>query len=104
MSVVVYKNRTNVIPVNLGFDVSDDTISSEIREGKTSEDLLIATWDVSFKTDGVDGKLLIILDDSVTASITQAFGYMDMKRLSGGEPLPVFSSPLKVVFKDTVTA
>lgn len=102
--VVVFRSRTNIISVNLGMDVSNDTITSEIREGKDTESTLIAAWDVSFLTDGTDGKLLLTLDDSIAALITQKSGYMDLKRLSGGEPFPVFNDSLRVVFKDVVTA
>lgn len=101
--LIVYKNRTNIVPVNLGFDVSADTFTSEIREGKTPTSTLIATWTVSFLTDGTDGALLLTLDDSEADAITQKVGYTDIKRVSGGEPLPVFSAPVKVLFQDTVT-
>jgi hypothetical protein len=100
--VVVYKLRTTIIRVNLGIDVSGDTITSQIREGKEHTSTLIGEWDVTFDTDGVDGKLRFTLDDS-EANITQSKGYMDIKRVSGGEPLPVFSSPIKVLFKEQVT-
>lgn len=102
--LIVYKNRTNVVPVNLGYDVSADTITSEIRVGKNKESTLIATWSVDFLTDGTDGKLILTLDDSDLDTITQKYGYMDLKRVSGGEPLPVFKHVLKVLFEDTVTA
>lgn len=101
--LIVYKNRTNIVPVNLGYDVSADTFTSEIREDKNSTSPLIATWTVSFDTNGIDGKLVLTLDDSDLTSITQKFGYMDIKRVSGGEPLPVFADPIKVLFKDVVT-
>ena len=102
--VIVFKNRTNIVNVDIGIDVSTETVTSEIREGKTSSSTLIAAWDVTYLTDGTDGKLVFRLDDSVTALITQKLGYMDLKRVSNGEPLAVFASPVKVVFKDSVTA
>lgn len=101
--LVVYKGRTARVPVSLGFDVSDDTITSEIRVDKNFESELIATWDVEFLTDGTDGELILTLDDSVTAVIEKATGYMDLKRVSNGEPLPVFDDPLEVLFKNTIT-
>lgn len=101
--IEVLKGRTNIVPVSLGFDVSDDTFTSQIREGPDVESDLIAEWDVSFKTTGNDGELVLTLDDSVTSEITQTIGYMDMKRVTGGEPLAVFGEPLQVVFVDTVT-
>jgi len=105
--VVVHKNRTNVLQVDLGFDVSLDTITSKIRKRPNIDATLVATWDVAFSTDGTDGLLVFTLDDSVltdpTLDPTIRFGYMDIKRVSAGEPLPVFSQPIKVIFKDTVT-
>lgn len=99
----VFKRRTNVVQVDLGMDVSADTFESEIREGKDNTTTLIATWTIAFLTDGTDGKLVLTLDDSVTSTITQKTGYMDLKRISVGEPLPVFNAPVKVLFKEVVT-
>lgn len=101
--VIVFRNRTNILSVNIGIDVSNETVTSEIREDKTTSSALIASWDVSYLTDGTDGQLVFRLDDSVTSLITQTKGYMDLKRLSNGEPLPVFLEPIKVVFRDVVT-
>lgn len=102
--LTIHKGRTAVIQVDLGFDVSSDTITSEIRVDKDSTSTLIATWVVAFLTDGVDGKLVLTLDDSVTTAITHHKGYMDIKRVTGGEPVSVFDEPLDVVFKKVVTA
>lgn len=102
--IVIHKNRTNVIIVNLGVDISGDTFSSEIRTAKNNASPLIATWDIDFVTNGVDGALRLTLDDSVTGPVTEKTGYMDLKRVTGGEPVPVFDEPLTVKFKDTVTA
>ncbi len=101
--VIVHKGRTNVIQVYLGFDVLQDTFTSEIRVAKNSSSDLIAAWVVTFETDGSDGELILTLDDSVTTLITQSVGYMDLKRVSGGEPLPVFDEPLEVSFTNVVT-
>ncbi len=101
--VIVYKGRTVILPVSLGVDISQDIITSEIRVGKSQSSALIATWIVSFATDGVDGKLILTLDDSVTTAITKSTGYMDLKRITGGEPLSVFDEPLEVLFKDSIT-
>jgi hypothetical protein len=100
--IVVYKNRTNVISVSLGSDVSGDTFESEIREKALVGSPLIATWDVAFLTDGADGELVLTLDDSAVVDVTVKQGYMDIKRTSGGEPYEVFA-PIKVLFKETVT-
>lgn len=102
--VIVHRGRTVVVPVSLGFDVSADTFTSEIREEKDRESDLIATWDISFLTDGTDGEIVLTLDDAVTAPITKGTGWMDIKRVTGGEPVSVFDEPLEVLFKDTVTA
>lgn len=101
--VIVHKNRTNSIQVHLGYDVSDDTITSEIRTEPNVNSTLIATWDVGFLTDGTDGKLVLSLDDEVTAAITVNSGYMDLKRMLGGEPISVFDQPLEVSFRGVVT-
>lgn len=100
--IVVYKNRTNSLAVNLGFDVSGDTFESQIRAKANVDAELIAEWTIAFMTDGTDGRLILTLDDSVLSDISQRTGYMDIKRTSGGEPYEVFA-PLKVSFKDTVT-
>lgn len=103
-SIIIHKGRTNVITVAMGFDVSADTITSEIRAEPDTESLLIATWEVDFVTDGTDGELRLTLDDIITGQIKASGGYMDLKRMVGGEPLPVFERPLEVQFQGTVTA
>lgn len=101
--IVVHKGRTNIVQVSLGFDVSQDIITSEIRVDKDQSSELIATWTVSFATDGIDGELLLTLDDSVTTIITKSVGFMDLKRVTGAEPVSVFDEPLEVIFNDSVT-
>lgn len=103
-SVIVHKGRTNIITVSMGYDVSADTITSEIRAEPDTESLLIATWTVTFVTDGTDGELLLTMDSVITEQIKASGGYMDLKRVTGGEPLPVFERPLEVQFQGTVTA
>lgn len=101
--VIVHKGRTVILPVSLGFNVSQDTITSKIRVDSTPTSDLIAEWTVTFETDGTDGELVLILDDAITTEITQVVGYMDLKRVAGGEPLSIFSEPLEVFFEDVVT-
>ncbi len=101
--VSVHKGRTVILPVSVGFDVSQDTITSDIRVGKDSSSELIASWVVSFETDGVDGELILTLDNAATELITKSVGYMDLKRVTGGEPVTVFDEPLEVLFKDIIT-
>lgn len=102
-SLIVHKGRTNIVPVSLGMDVSGDTISSEIRAKPVATSELIASWTVSFETDGSDGEIILTLDDSDTVDIAYTRGYMDLKRVTAGEPVPVFDKPLHVEFKDVVT-
>jgi hypothetical protein len=100
----VHKGRTNIITVNMGMDVSGDTITSEIRSEPEQGSPLIAEWGVEFTTDGTDGELTLTMDDLISGQITAKAGFMDIKRVSAGEPLPVFDTPLEVVFQGTVTA
>lgn len=102
--VVVHKDRTNIITVDMGMDVSADTFTSQIRTNPDHESTLIATWDVQFATDGTDGELVLTLDDVTTGQIAEDRGFMDVRRVSSGEPLPVFDRPLEVEFRGTVTA
>lgn len=101
--VIVHKGRTNTVEIRLGMDVSADTFTSQIRTQPTQEATLIAEWEVEFLTDGTDGVLKLTMDDAVTAGIAELAGYMDLKRVSGGEPIPVFDKPLEVLFRGTVT-
>lgn len=106
--IVVHKNRTNVLRVSLGMDVSLDTFTSEIRAEANNSSTLYGTYVCNFLTDGTDGELVLTLDDSEVLSANPVLadvkkGYMDIRRLSGGEPYPVFNAPIKVVFQDTVT-
>lgn len=100
--LVVHKGRVNVIAVNLGFDVTGETLTSEIRERPEQDSPLIATWTVTVTT-AATGLLSLVLDDS-SNTIAQSEGYMDIKRVSGGQPLTVFDEPLSVELRGTVTA
>lgn len=101
--LIVYKGRTNTVLVDLQYDVSGDVITSEIRTQPEISSHKIATWNVSFASDGTDGKLILTLDNSITSVINDLEGYMDLKRVSSGEPIPVFESPLQVLFRGSVT-
>lgn len=101
--IVVHKDRTNILTVSLGIDVSADIITSEIRSEPDVEAPLIATWAVSFKTDGTDGELILRLDDIDTAQIKANSGYMDLKRVVGDEPFAVFDQAVEVAFRGSVT-
>lgn len=101
--IIVHKRRTNTVTVSLGIDVSNDVLSSEIRAKEDVTSTLIATWDIAYATDGKDGELVLTLDDSITSTITASSGYMDIKRITGNEPVSIFDKPLKVTFRGTVT-
>ena len=98
--IIVHKNRVNRITVSMGIDVSADTITSEIRSEPNSDSPLIAAWDVEFETDGVDGELVLTMD---AIEVPDNSGYMDLKRVTGGNAVPVFDKPLEVDFRGTVT-
>jgi hypothetical protein len=100
--VIVHKGRVNYTPVNLGFDVSAETLTSEIRTHPTVDAALIVEWEISFVTDGTDGKLMLKIDDTAR-DIVPTKGYMDIKRVVDGEALPIFDEPLEVIFRGTVT-
>ena len=102
--IFVYKNRTNIITVSLGMNVQNDTFTSEIRKEKNSSSTLLATWTVSFVTNGTDGMLKLTLDNSQLINITRSNGFMDIKRTTSGEPVPVFDDPIEVIFREVVTA
>jgi hypothetical protein len=96
--IVVHKNRVNIVTVSLGIDVSDDTITSEIRTEPDSNSDLIGSWDVTYATDGIDGELVLTIGP---VDFTANSGYMDLKRVSGGIPLAIFDMPLEVDFRGT---
>ena len=103
VALEVYKHRTNIVPVSMGFDVSSETITSQIRVDPDEDSLLIAEWTVEFVSDGTDGELTLTLTQTDLADVTQTRGWMDMKRDSGGLWFPVFSKPLEVFFQGVVT-
>lgn len=100
----IYRGRTAVVPVSLGYDASSETFTSELRAEKDRNSTLLATWVVSFATDGVDGELVLTLDDTTTNNIVKNVGYMDIKRISNGEPLNVLDEPIEVLIKTPITA
>lgn len=102
--IIVHKGRTTIVCAKINRDVSGDILSSEIRIAPDQSAALIATWTLTFLTDGTDGELVLALDHSVTSQITQSRGYMDIKRVVNGEPTPLFRRPLEVEFRGSVTA
>lgn len=102
-TVIVHKGRTMSLPVELGYDITGETFTSEIRTQPDQDAVLIATWTVSV-VNATTGSLLLEMDDLVTGQVAEDRGYMDVRRLSGGEPLAVWDRPLEVEFRGTVTA
>lgn len=102
-ALIIHRGRTNVITCGVGFDISADTITSEIRVGPNENSDLVAAFDVAFLTDGVDGELVLTLDDDVTRNITHTNAYMDLKRVTGGEPMSIFLHPIRVTIQGVVT-
>jgi hypothetical protein len=103
-TVVVYKHRTNTLTLSLGYDVSTTPITSEIRVAPDPASTKIADWVVTFKTNGVDGELILTMDNTVAGAIEHKTGFMDFKRMVNGEPVIVIDEPLPVVFQGVVTA
>lgn len=101
--VEVHRNRTNVHIVSLGFNPTGNTFLSQIREARTPESELIATWDIEVVGDGSTGELRLTLDNSITKDIKQTIGYMDIVREVGGEPYSILEAPLQVAFMDFPT-
>lgn len=101
--IVIKRGRVKVVRFELGYDVSGDVLTSEIRSDKNTASALIATWEVSFENDGTDGKVLLTLDDSVTADIVKSDGWTDIKRVADGQAVPVFDDPIPVVIEGVVT-
>lgn len=102
-SIIVYKNRTNIITVNLGMDITDADITSEIRTQQSVDAPLIAEWTVNVE-DAETGEITLTLDNGLVSDISQRTGYMDIKRVVDDEPYPVFAEPLEVEFRGVVTA
>jgi len=102
----IFKRRTNTIRFRLGADYSADTLSSDIRVSKDDESELIVSWTIIPEpaTDPEDGIYLFSIDDALLPSDIVDKGWMDIKRVSGGEPVPgPFDKPLQVKFVEVVT-
>jgi len=98
--VEVYRDRTTVHLVSLGYNPTGANFISQIRETRSPKSRLIATWDIDIVGDGRTGELRLSLDNGITKEIAQTVGYMDIIKEEGGEPYPVLNSPLLVCFLD----
>ena len=101
-SIVIQKGFSNTIPLVLGYDTTGDIISSQIRSGPSQDSPLIANFEVS-AVDATKGEYTLYLDDTFSSQIAVDRGWMDIRRETGGEPIPVFEEPLEVIFKGTIT-
>jgi len=99
--IIIHKGRTEKVTVYLPYSVAEDTITSQIRTRMHPNAALIAEFDVSVSDNGK--VITLTLDDSITANITRTGGFMDIKRVTGGEPVTVLPDPIPVVFKNVVT-
>ena len=101
--VIVHRNRYNVVTVDLGYDVTGETLTSEIRSEPKVDSPLIVAWDLTVN-DAATGKLTLIIDTTAAAQIKAASGFMDIKRQSGVEDIPAWDEPIEVTFQGSVTA
>ena len=99
----IYLGRTNLLRVRYGFDISNDTFSSQIRSEPSRTSELLATWETDFTSDGSDGELLLTLPVAETAGIEDEVGWMDVKRIVNGNPIAGFDGLIKIIFEDSVT-
>lgn len=100
--ITVQKGRTVTVAVNLVVIDEGDTFSSEIRSERNTSSVLIATWEID--VDVPNKELTLTLDNSITEEIEHSLGYMDIKRITDGEPVSVFNKPLEVRFEEVITA
>lgn len=101
-TVIVWKHVNNEITVNVGFDLGTNTVKSQIRTKPTRDGVLVADWVVDV-VDAAEGELKLSMTETVSGGITVEKGYMDLVRLVGTEPWPVFDAPLEVSIRDVVT-
>lgn len=80
--VEVPKGKTVILPVSLAFNVSGDLakFSCHIRTTKEPTAPILATWEISFATNGKDGELILKLPYTVTETLPGSGGWMDLKR------------------------
>ena len=101
--IIVYKTWTTTVILDMGFDCSTDQFYSDIRDQNGD---LIASWGFSAETDGTDGRFLMTIDNSVSSVdpvLTATKGSMDIKRVTGGEPVPAINGKLDVFFREVDT-
>jgi hypothetical protein len=101
--IIIHRGRTEKVTIHLAYSVAGDQIYSQIRKGVSPTAPLIATFtEIDISEDG--RVITLTLDDSITGNIHTTGGFMDLKRVTGGEPVTVLDEPLAVIFKNVVTA
>lgn len=100
--IIFYKGRYNAIPVDLGIDITGQTIASQIRERPEEASNLILDWIVTV-TNASLGQFTLSFNDS-SGAITASEGWMDIKRVTGSGDIPCFDGPLGVEFRGAATA
>lgn len=87
--VPVYRGYANTITVNLNYDVTGETLTCQGRATKASDSTLLVTFTVVVD-DASSGELtLTALPAAFTeAADTAGDGFLNIKRLSSGVPLP----------------
>jgi hypothetical protein len=100
--IEVIKRQHNVLYLNFGRDVSQDTFVATIRSEKDRNSKPLATWDVSFAFYGADVELVLTLYNSSTIGINEKNGYLFCEQLVNGESKLVFDEPIEVLFKEVV--
>lgn len=99
-TVKVERTKTIILSITLGFNVSSFEFLCEMRENEDPASARIATWDMTFATDGKDGELLAVLDNSITTDLVQDTAWLFLYRVSGITHLSVFEEPLEVEIFD----
>lgn len=96
--VVVEKGYTVILPVSLGFNVSEYDIISRIRVDTSPVSDIIVTWITSFDTDGKDGEIVLMLPYDITEDIVQSNGYMNIVKVGDGPDISFLNELLEVEF------
>ena len=95
-TLVVERTKTVVVPISLGFNVSGQVFTADLRATTSATSTLIATWTVTFATNGKDGELIATLPDTVTSTLAVGTAYMRLKRTTPGPTIEIFGEPVLV--------
>lgn len=93
-TLIVAKTKTVIVPISLGFNVVGWVFTADLRATVVATSALIATWIVTFDTDGKDGELIATLQDTITSGLTVGTAYMRLKRIIPSPTLEIFGEPV----------